>query len=208
VADASQLVHHWGYFAIFGFVVLGNMGFPFPEETILLLAGYLAWEGGLRLSLVLPVGILSAIIGDNIGYWLGHRYGQRLLDRFGLWIVGKPERLEAAREILHRHGARGVFAARFIPGVRFLAGPLAGAMGLPPGRFLLANVLGASLYVPIAVGLGYAVGYGLGDYLSRFERLAGQIEYYVILGAVLFTILLLLWRAWRWARPHRQPSES
>jgi membrane protein DedA with SNARE-associated domain len=184
------------------------MGFPFPEETILLLAGYLAWEGGLRLSLVLPVGILSAVIGDNLGYWLGHRYGQRLLDRFGLWIVGKPERLEAARRILHRHGARGVFVARFVPGLRFLAGPLAGAMGLRPGRFLLANVLGASLYVPLAVGLGYVVGLGFGDYLARFEHLAGQVEYYVVLGAVLFTTLLLARRAWRWARPPRQPSAS
>jgi membrane protein DedA with SNARE-associated domain len=204
----SDLVTYWGYLAIFFFVVLGNMGFPFPEETILLLAGYLAWEGQLRLSLVLPVGILSAVIGDNIGYRIGRRYGQPLLDRYGPWIVGKPARLEAARRILLRHGARGVFVARFIPGLRFLAGPLAGTIGLRPSRFLLANVLGASLYVPIAVGLGYAVGYGLGDYVTRFEQLAGRVEHYVILGAVLFTALLLAWRAWRWARPLRQPSES
>ena len=206
--DLNHLIQHWGYLAIFFFVFLGNMGFPFPEETILLLAGYLAWEGKLRLSFVLLVGVLSAVIGDNTGYWLGRRYGQPLLDRYGPWIVGKPKRLETARRFLLHHGALGVFAARFIPGLRFLAGPLAGTMGLHPPLFFLANVCGAVLYVPIAVGLGYVFGLSFGKYVTRFERLAGQVEHYVILGAIAFTVFLLAWRAWRWVWPARQASGS
>ena len=71
--DLGQLISHWGYLAIFLFVILGNLGLPAPEESILVLAGYLVWQGKLRLPLVLAVGILSAIAGDNLGYWIGRR---------------------------------------------------------------------------------------------------------------------------------------
>ena len=92
-----------------------------------------------------------------------------------------------------RHGPFGVFAARFIPGLRFMAGPLAGAAGLRPLAFLGANLLGALLYVPYAVGIGYAVGYGLGPYVERIER----VEYLVLIGATIFGLALLGWRLLR-----------
>jgi len=74
--DLRPLIEHWGYVAIFVFVILGNLGIPVPEESILVMAGYLVWQGELRLPLVLLVGIFSAISGDNLGYWIGRRYGQ------------------------------------------------------------------------------------------------------------------------------------
>ena len=64
-----------------------------------------------------------------------------------------------------RYGVLGVFVARFIPGLRFMAGPLAGAAGLRPFPFVVANLLGAAIYVPYAVGIGYAIGYGFGTYV-------------------------------------------
>ena len=83
--ELGHLIKHWGYLAIFVFVVLGNLGVPVPEESILVLAGYLVWQGDLRLPLVLLVGMLSAIAGDNLGYWLGRRYGQAAIARYGRW---------------------------------------------------------------------------------------------------------------------------
>ncbi len=197
MVDPGELVRHWGYGAIFLVVVLGNVGLPVPEETILALAGYLVWRGQLRLPLVLAVGIFSAAAGDNLGYWVGRRYGAEAVERYGRRIWLTEERLRSVRRFVTRHGALGVFAARFIPGLRFAAGPLAGATGLPAVPFVVANVLGAGCYVPLAVGAGYAVGYGLGDYVERVRRLLGEIEHAVLIAVVVGTLGILAWRAAR-----------
>jgi len=195
--DLGQLVSHWGYLAIFLFVILGNIGLPIPEESILVLAGYLTWQGKLRLPLVLGVGILSAIAGDNLGYWAGRRFGREAIERYGHRVLLTPARIEAARCFVTRYGAYAVFAARFIAGLRFLAGPLAGCTDLRPLHFVIANALGAALYVPSMVAAGYAVGYGLGDYLKELERVVGRIEHVVLIAAILFTVGLLGWRLLR-----------
>ncbi|HSB70276.1 MAG TPA: DedA family protein [Candidatus Methylomirabilis sp.] len=198
--NLTELVTHWGYLAIFVVVVLGNLGLPVPEETILALSGYLVWRGQLRLWLVILVGVTSAIAGDNMGYWFGRRYGQSYLERYGHWILGGPGRLESMRRFMSRHGEGGVFAARFIAGLRFLAGPLAGATGLRPAHFIVANTLGAIVYVPFAVGAGYAVGYGFGPYIERFRRAVGEVEHVVLILAILGTIATLGRRALQAAR--------
>jgi membrane protein DedA with SNARE-associated domain len=191
VSDLHQFVGHWGYAAIFVVVVLGNVGLPVPEETILALAGYLVWRGKLRLSLVLVVGIVSAVVGDNIGYWLGRRYGQTALPRYARWVLGHPERLETMKAFVARRGPLAVFVARFVPGVRFTAGPLAGALGLRFSSFLLANVAGAVVYVPVVVGAGLAVGYGFGAYVEQMRYVVGEVERTVLL-LVLLGILALV----------------
>jgi len=201
--DPGQLIGHWGYIAIVVLVILGNMGVPLPEETVLLLAGYLVWQGELRLPIVLAIGILSAVVGDNIGYQLGRHYGQGAIERYATWVLGNPKRLESMRGFVTRYGSVGVFVARFLPGIRFMAGPLAGATGLEPLRFFLANVCGAALYVPLSVALGYAVGYGLGDYVHRLERAAGELARLVLTVAILGALVLMGWRATRAARARR-----
>lgn len=203
--DLTQLISHWGYPAIFLFVVLGNMGLPVPEESILVLAGYLVWREELRLPLVLGVGILSAVAGDNLGYWIGRRYGQEAIERYGHRILVTPGRLEATRRFVTHYGAFSVFAARFVAGLRFLAGPLAGATGLRPLAFIVANALGAILYVPTMVGAGYAIGYGLGEYVRRFQQALGKVEHVVLIGAALLTLVLLGQRALRSRRKRPQP---
>lgn len=201
--DFGQLIGHWGYLAIFVLVILGNMGVPLPEETVLILAGYLVWQGELRLPMVLAIGILSAVVGDNIGYRIGRHFGQGPIERYGHWVLGSSRRLERMRGFVTRYGPTGVFVARFLPGLRFMAGPLAGATGLRPLRFFVANVLGAALYVPLSVGIGYAVGYGLGDYVARLERVAGKLAQIVLTVAILGALALTGWRALRAARARR-----
>jgi membrane protein DedA with SNARE-associated domain len=185
---------HWGYGAIFVAVVLGNFGLPVPEETVLALGGYLAQRGDLRLTLVLAVGFVSAVVGDALGYWIGRRYGRAAIARYGESVYVTPARLEKVSQLVRRYGAWAVFGARFVAGLRFLAGPLAGATGLPPLPFATANVLGALLYTPYAVGIGYAVGYGFGD---RIERLVGRVEWIVLLAAVVLTLGVVAIRAVR-----------
>jgi membrane protein DedA with SNARE-associated domain len=90
----DRLIDSWGYIAVFLIVVLGNLGLPVPEETVLTIGGYLAWQGRLELATVVIVAIVGAVAGDNMAYWLGRRYGQRLINRVA---AAAPERIERAR---------------------------------------------------------------------------------------------------------------
>jgi membrane protein DedA with SNARE-associated domain len=192
--DLSALVQHWGYVAIFVVVVLGNVGLPVPEETVLALAGYLVYDGVLRLPLTLAVGVLSAAAGDNVGYWIGRRLGRPTIERYGARVGITRKRLETIERFVIRYGALGVVAARFIPGVRVLGGPLAGAGGLAALPFVIANLLGALVYVPYAVGIGYALAWGLGPWLRRIEHVAGKVEHVALLAIAVGVIVALVRR--------------
>src|SRR4029453_6556637 len=89
--DLSALLEHWRYPAIFAAVILGNCAPPVPEETVLALGGFLAQRGELHLPTVIAVGVLAAIVGDNIGYWLGRRYGREGVEAYGRYIWGRRD---------------------------------------------------------------------------------------------------------------------
>ena len=197
------VIAHWGYLAIFVFVLAGNIGVPVPENSVLWVAGFFVWKGRLSLPLVLLVGIGAAVVGDNLGYWLGRRYGQRVVDRYGRTVWLPPHRLERMRRFVQRYGPWAVFLARFVTGLRFMAGPLAGSLGLPPRAFFLANVLGALCYVPIMVGAGYAVGYGFRRYLRGVLLEENWLENVLLLGAVGLLLLVLAYHAVQHVRRRR-----
>ena len=200
MGQLAPLVEHWGYAAIFVVVLLGNIGLPVPEESIFTLAGYLAWRGDLRLWLVLIVGIASASIGDNAGYWLGRRLGSVVMRRIGTRVWLSPAKLEASQRFMLKYGALAVFGARFLPGLRFAAGPVAGITGMPAHVFFIANALGACCYVPIVVGVGYAIGRGLGPRLEHAFTMVA-VEHVVVAAAIAGTLCALVIRARRlpWA---------
>jgi membrane protein DedA with SNARE-associated domain len=186
VLDPSHLFQHMGYAAILVIVLLSNAGVPAPEESVLVLGGYLAWHGRLHLPLVILVGVVSASLGHNLGFWAGRRYGLRAISRLPL----PPARVTQAQGLIARYGARAAFAARFAPGLRTVAEPLAGAGGLPPLRFLAANLLGAICYVPWPVLAGYGVGYGLGDWIERLRRAVGLEKDTALFAAILVVTAL------------------
>ena len=189
----TDFIADWGYIGIVVIVVLGNVGLPVPEETVLALAGYLVWSGRLQFVPVLVVGVFSAVAGDNLGYWLGYQYGRTAVERYSRWLL-RPGYVMAAERWIHRYGALAVCAARFVGGFRFLAGPLAGALGLPFRSFFVGNLLGALLFVPYAVGIGYAIGYGLGPTVARLQHTLGGIGRLVLGGSVALVVVLLGWR--------------
>src|SRR2546422_6148894 len=191
--DINQLMTDWGYAGIFLVVILGNIGLPVPEETVLAVAGYLVWSGRLQLIPVLVVALVSAVAGDNFGYWLGRRYGRGTVERYAHWLL-KRGRVVVAESFVSGYGALAVCVARFVGGFRFLAGPLAGAVGLPFRSFLRGNLLGAVLFVPYAVGIGYAIGYGLGPYLAHVQHALGGIGHVVLVLAIIVIVVLVAWR--------------
>jgi len=129
----------------------------------------------------------------QLGYWLGRYYGQAAVERYARWLL-KPARLVVAESFVSRYGALAVCIARFVGGFRFLAGPLAGAVGLSFRSFVRGNLLGAVLFVPYAVGLGYAIGYGLGPYIAHAQHALGGIGHVALLLAIIVVVVLVAWR--------------
>jgi membrane protein DedA with SNARE-associated domain len=189
-------VAHWGYAAIFLGILLGNVGVPLPEESILLLSGYLAWRGTLSLPAVIAVGIVSAVAGDNLGYWIGREGGRPLLLRYGRYCFVSPRQMRRAEQFFARHGHRAVFFGRFIAGMRFLAGPLAGISRMRFGRFFAYNASGAVVYVSVVALVGFAAGSHLHAVLANFKR----AEHFIALAAA----ILLAGLAWRFLRRKKE----
>ena len=202
MSDPSHFLQHWGYPAIFLLVFLGNLGLPIPEETVLTLAGFLVWKGELQFLITTVVGIASAVAGDNFGYWVGRHLGVRAALRYGRFVFITAERVVKMQGFMSRYGAAGVFLARFFPGIRFLAGPLAGTSSMPYRKFFIANLCGAIIYVPLMVSLGYGVGVGLGEQLKKI----GQFEYMGLLLIAAMALLILAWRGVRYQRRAAQPK--
>jgi membrane protein DedA with SNARE-associated domain len=103
-----------------------------------------------------------------------------------------------ACELVLRYGMLAVFVARLRTSTM---ADLAGSTGLSPLRFFIANLLGAVVYVPIAVGAGYAVGYGLGDRIESLRRFTGGAEHVLLAALAVAAVGIWLWRARR-ARAH------
>ena len=175
----TDLFARYGYFVIFVGVLLENAGVPVPGETILLAGAALARFGHLSLPLVVMVAITAAIIGDNIGFVIGRRGGRLVLERHGRVFGLTEARLAQFDAFFARHGAKTVFIARFVTGLRVVGAILAGASTLPWGRFLFFNAAGAVAWA----GTFGAVGYLLGYSWETLERWIGH------LGLGLFVVL-------------------
>jgi membrane-associated protein len=166
VADAFQSFLEW--FADYGYpvlavgVLLENAGLPVPGETALLAAGFIASPAGgshLNIALVVLVAAVAAVIGDNIGFWLGRRFARPRLVAGRRFLFLTPKTLKAAEGYFERYGSWTVFFARFITGLRVVGALAAGTAGMKWGRFLLANAAGAVAWSVVMGLLGYFFGH-------------------------------------------------
>ncbi len=145
------------------------IGFFLPGDTLLFGAGLLASQGIFPLELLIIVVVVSAIVGDNVGYSIGRRTGKRLF-RKKESILFKQEHLERAEKFYELHGGKTIILARFVPVVRTFAPMVAGIGKMPRGRFLLFNVIGGVLWGAGVTLLGYWFGARmpwLADYVSH-----------------------------------------
>lgn len=180
---------HWGYWAVLAGLLGENAGLPLPGETVLMFASFLAHKGtGLNLLLVITAGIGAAIMGDNIGFLVGRKLGTRLIRWMKKIFRLDDEDIGAAKDQMKRHGAATIFWARFVFGMRTVAGPLAGVLGMEWKRFFLFNALGAATWVTTMALIGYAFANEFDTLLSYFEKAAW------IMAAGLFSLAYYLWR--------------
>jgi membrane protein DedA with SNARE-associated domain len=180
------LLGRWGYAVIFVGMLLENAGLPLPGETLTLLGGYAAGSGQLNVLGVMAAAGGGAVLGDNIGYWVGRRYGWQLLLRVGGWLGQSPEQLDGVRLRFQRHAGWSVFLGRFVAVLRVLAGPLAGAVAMPYRRFLVCNLAGALLWSSLMVSLAWLGG----RWLPLERMISGVVQ--LGLGALLLVLLLVV----------------
>src|SRR5829696_3195015 len=191
-----SLTEHYGYLVVLFGVMLESTGVPLPGETILLAAGVLVQRGHLDLGDTIAFGILGAVLGDHIGYWVGREGGRPFVLRWGRYLFITPARLGRAEAFFARHGGKAVFLARFFSGLRVFGALVAGISRMRWGSFLLYNALGGAVWATAVILLGYFLGSSMG----LVERWLGRAT--LVLASVL-AVVVAFYLAYRWAANNR-----
>jgi membrane protein DedA with SNARE-associated domain len=184
LGSLAPLLSHYGYWAVAGLVLVEDFGVPAPGETVLIAAAIYAGAGQLNVVVVGVVGLAAAVIGDNIGYAIGHVGGRPLVLRFGRYVLLTPQRLESAERFFTRHGGKVVTVARFVEGLRQANGIIAGITGMPWRRFLVFNALGAALWVGLWVTLGDLAG----SHITAIYDTARRYELYLAIAVAVVLV--------------------
>ena len=183
----SRFFAAYGYWVIFFGVMLENAGLPVPGETVLLFAGFLAFHGHLRLSRAILTAIAGATIGDSLGYLVGYVGGTALVRKLRGRFLLSARRYDRAQALVLKHGHWAVFVARFITGLRVLAGPFAGAFSMPYPRFLLFNFSGAVVW---AITIGWA-GFLFGSNWERLVRWVKEVDLAILAVGLLLVVIAI-----------------
>lgn len=182
----QSLVARHGYAAVFLIVAMESAGVPLPGETVLVLAAIFAGATGLLdIHWVVGLAAAGAILGDNIGFWAGRRFGLPLLLNYGCRVGLHDDRIRLGQFLFDQHGGKIVFFGRFVAFLRIFAAFLAGANQYGWNRFLMFNAAGGVIW---AAAFGYG-GYAFGDAFERFAGPAGRIA----LVAIVITLAGFGW---------------
>ena len=182
----SHLIAVYGYLALFALVGAESLGIPLPGETALIIAGTFAGTTH-RLNpwLIFLVAAAAAIVGDNIGFWIGDQGGYRLARAHGRRIRLDEHKLKIARYLFDRHGVKVVFFGRFVSILRTYAAFLAGTSKMRWRKFLPANAAGGIVWAAIYTLVAYLAGRAL-------QRASDLIDIVLAVAAVLVIVAVIL----------------
>src|SRR5437763_7007128 len=187
----THFIEDYGLFFLFGIVALESAGLWLPGETALIAAAVIAAKGNLSITGVIVVAAVGAIIGDNIGYWLGREGGRRLLYRYALLRRFADRLVPAGERFFTRHGGKAVFLARFFGGLRVTGAWMAGITRMSWWRFFGWNAAGGIVWA-LGVGLiAYYAGKAAADAIARYGVYGG------IVVAVVLVLVLAVLHFWR-----------
>jgi membrane protein DedA with SNARE-associated domain len=185
----SGTLEHYGLWAIGLLILLEDFGIPAPGETILIAGAIYAGAGRLNIVAVGVVGFIAAVIGDNIGFAIGHFGGRALALRWGKYVFLTEERLNKAEAFFDRRGAIVITFARFVEGLRQANGIIAGITGMHWLRFTFFNAIGAALWV----GTWVTIGYFAGNNITTIYHYITLYSYYVLAGLVVLIVGYIVW---------------
>jgi len=184
-----HFIQQYGYLGIAVVVGLESMGLPLPGEATLIAAAlYAGKTQALNIWVIIACASTGAILGDNLGFWIGREIGFRLLLRYGAYLRLTESRIKLGEYLFQRHGGKIVFFGRFISLLRSLAALLAGVNQMSWPRFLLFNATGGTLWATL---------YGLAAfYIGReVESLRRPIGIGLLVVGVLVVIIALVFIA-------------
>jgi membrane protein DedA with SNARE-associated domain len=180
-------VVQYGYWAVGGALLLENAGIPVPGETILLLASFLAYsQHDLRLPWIIVVATIAATVGDNLGFALGYYGGRPLLLRYQTIFRIKNATISRGEELFAKYGSVTVFFARFVFGMRIIAGPMAGVLRMSWRKFLVFNFLGAVVWVSVISSAGYLFG-------RHWDRLVEGLNQFNVVAVIIVLVIAGVW---------------
>jgi membrane protein DedA with SNARE-associated domain len=183
----SGFVHHYGLVALFLIVMLESGGVPLPGETALVAAGVFASRGQLDIVAVVAVAATAAIVGDNLGYWIGRTGGRTVLARWNVTASTLPW----AEGFFRRHGPKTIFLARFFSVLRVTAAWMAGVSRMQWWTFFLWNAAGGICWAALVGLIAYFLGQAAADAISHYGLIGG------VALVVLAAIALLAFHFWR-----------
>lgn len=187
LGSLAPLLNHYGYLAVGGLVLVEDFGVPAPGETILIAAAVYAGAGQLNIIAVALVAFAASVLGDNIGFVIGHFGGRPLAERLGRYVFLTPARLDKAESFFTRHGGKVVVIARFVEGLRQANGIIAGIAGMHWAKFLAFNALGAALWVGLWVTLGDLAG----NHITAVYETVHRYQLYLLIALGVLVIALL-----------------
>jgi membrane protein DedA with SNARE-associated domain len=187
--DIGELIARFGYLGLFTLIFFECSGVPLPGELALVSAAIFAGTSShLQIEFVIGAAAIAAILGDNLGFWFGRRYGFDFLHRYGPYVQLTAPRLKIGQMLFNRHGGKVVFLGRFTALLRAYAAMLAGANQFPARRFFLWNATG---------GVTWATVYGLGGFYfgQSITYFAGPVSIGLSVAVVIgFVVILLLFK--------------
>jgi membrane protein DedA with SNARE-associated domain len=183
-------ISQYGYFAIFGMLVLGIVGLPVPDETLLTFTGYLVFRGRLRLPLSYGAALAGSLCGITLSYVLGRTFGLGLIHRYGKYLRVTEEHVQKAHAWFTRVGHWGLTFGYFVPGVRHLTAYAAGMSDVAPHQFAIFAYTGGCLWVASFIALGYFLG-------ERWKAVEDNIHHVLLLATIAAAIGLAGWLVWR-----------
>jgi membrane protein DedA with SNARE-associated domain len=196
LVNVDHLIEVSGYPLIVVLVMAESGGVPVPGETALIVGGVFASQGKLQIELVILAAAAGAIVGDNIGYYIGHRGGRWLLQRPGPFHTQRLRVLEMGEPFFARHGPKAVFFGRFILGLRTWASWLAGANHMRWRTFFVWNALGGICWATGVGLIAYFLGSSAGNLITTFG-IYGLVAVLIAAGSALL-----------WHRRHTRAERS
>lgn len=178
----TSFIDHYGLVVVFLIVAAESSGVPVPGETALVAAAVLAAQGHYSLASVIAVGTIAAIVGDNVGYWLGRELGRGFLQRYDIVRRFSARVLPPTERFFRRHGGKSIFLARWFSGLRVAGAWLAGFAHMPWWRFFLWNATGGIAWAVTVSVVAYYFGRAAADAIGR----------YGVIGAIVIVIVAIL----------------
>jgi membrane protein DedA with SNARE-associated domain len=169
-----ELIRTYGYWVVGIGIFMECMGIPFPGETVLILGGVAASLGHLNLAVVIIIASASAVLGDNMGYFVGRKLGRKILKKLEKFPFYKPKHIESAEKFFKEHGNKTVFIGRFTAILRTYAALFAGIFDMPYPSFFVYNFCGGVLWATLFGFVGFLIGNNLpliGKIISDFNLL-------------------------------------